>query len=184
VVVAAATPVVVATGATNAGKTTAVQAAAERSRGNGYRVVGFVQPGRFADGEKVGFAVRDLSTGEETELARSVSRDQGEHGTRFRFSAAGFALAEHALSKARSGDLLVVDELGPLELRGQGHMPSVQRALRVPGLAAVVLVVRIQLVPALLAALRVENAVVVDTTAPGGVQALLSAIEQARDPRL
>ena len=45
--------------------------------------------------------VFDLVSGEESELARLVSRDDGEHGTRFRFQPAGFALAAAALLAAR-----------------------------------------------------------------------------------
>jgi len=177
--VAAATPVVVATGAPGSGKTTAVLSVARRLQSSGCRVVGFVQPARIVDGRKVGFAVHDLASGEEADLARLVSRNEGEHGTRFRFQSEGFAIAERALSRARRGDLLVVDELGPLELRGQGHMRALQRALNVPELRGVVLVVRAQLVPALLAALRVDDAVLVQVTAAGGEEALQTAIEQA-----
>ena len=179
VVVAAATAVIVATGRPGSGKTTAVMSVAGRLRRSGCRVVGFVQPARIVDGQKVGFAVHDLATGEETDLARLVSRSEGEHGTRFRFQPEGFAFAERALGRARGGDLLLVDELGPLELRGQGHMRAVQRALSVPELRGVVLVVRTQLVPALLAAFRVDDAVVVEVTAAGGEEALQTAIEQA-----
>jgi nucleoside-triphosphatase THEP1 len=178
VVTAAATPVVVATGRPGAGKTTVVQRVVQQLEERGQRAVGIVQPGTMVDGHKTGFVVRDLVSGDESELARLVSRDDGEHGTRFRFHPAGFALAAAALGRADRGDVLVVDELGPLELRGQGHMPAVMRALRVAGLAAVVIVVRVQLVPALLAALRVDDAVVVDVTASDGGARLLNALEQ------
>jgi nucleoside-triphosphatase THEP1 len=178
VVTATATPVVVATGRPGAGKTTAVQQVVEQLEERGLRAVGIVQPGTMVDGQKTGFVVRDLVSGEESELARLVSRDDGEHGTRFRFHPAGFALAAAALGRADRDDVLVVDELGPLELRGQGHMPAVTRALRVAGLAAVVIVVRVQLVPALLAALRVDDAAVVDVTASDGATRLLGILEQ------
>jgi nucleoside-triphosphatase THEP1/energy-coupling factor transporter transmembrane protein EcfT len=179
VLAAGATPVIVATGATGAGKTTAVLSTVEDLRRSGYRVAGFVQPPRLEDGRKIGFGVRDLLSGEETDFARLVSRSEGEHDTRFRFESAGFGLAERALGEVRSGDLLVIDELGPLELRGEGHMRAVQRALDVPGLRAVVVVVRGHLVPALLAALEIDDATVVDVTADGGEQALTAAIERA-----
>jgi nucleoside-triphosphatase THEP1 len=176
VAVTGSTLVVVATGRPESGKTTAVQRLVNTLRSRGYSVRGILQPGRFEDGSKTGFAIHDLDTGEETDLAGLVERGEGDHGTRFRFAADGFALAERALAKVQRGDILVVDELGPLELRGQGHSRAVQRALQVPGLAGVVLVVRSQLVPALLANLRVDDAAVVDVATRGGGERLLEIL--------
>ena len=177
--VASTSRVVVVTGAPGSGKTTAVLDAAEAVRGAGCRVVGFAQPGFFRDGEKVGFLLRDVATGEEGELARRVDRSVGEHGTAFRFSPAGLELARRALKSAGTGDLLVLDELGPLELRGRGHMPAVRQALRAARPKAVVVVVRRHLVPSLLAALQVDDAVIVDVTAADGRKALLTELEAA-----
>ncbi len=174
--VAAATRVVVATGPPHSGKTTAAQQVASRARAAGWRVTGFSQPASYRDGDKVGFSVRDLATGEEAPLARLVPRTEGEHGTRYRFEEAGFALARAAVRRVRSGDLLVVDELGPLELRGGGHMPAVRRALRGVPLVGALVVVRSQLVPALLASLEADEAVVVDVGEPDGVERLARAI--------
>jgi nucleoside-triphosphatase THEP1 len=128
---------------------------------------GFLQPGIWEGDRKVGFTVRDVASGEECELARRVEAREGQHGTGYRFSDAGFGLARRALVRVASGALLVVDELGPVELRGRGHMTAVRRALAVPGLAAAVLVVRRQLVPSLLDALAAEDAVVIDVEEQG-----------------
>jgi len=172
----AATRVIVATGPPGSGKSTAVLSIADRARRAGWRVSGFVQPGRFEDGSKTGFSIHDLGDGSEVELARLVPRHEGQYGTRFVFSHRGFAAAKRALARVRRGDLLVVDELGPLELRGQGHMKAVRRAFAASQLRGVVVVVRQQLVPALLAALRVDDAVVIDVTVAGGEEALGEAL--------
>jgi nucleoside-triphosphatase THEP1 len=180
--VSTATPVIVATGAPGTGKTSVALSVARRLQSKGWPVVGFVQPARFDDGDKVGFGVRDLVTDEESDLARLVSRSEGDHGTRYRFINDGFAHADRAVARVGRGDLLIVDELGPLELRGEGHMRAVQRALSTPGLRGIVLVVRAQLVPALLAALEADDAVVVDSTAPDGESELRSVIEHRCRP--
>jgi nucleoside-triphosphatase THEP1 len=176
--VSSAIPVVVASGPTGSGKTTAVARVVEQIQASGSRVVGILQPARFSGDRKVGISIRDLFTGEEVELARSVARTEGDHGTRFRFCDDGFALARTALARARAGDIVVVDELGPLELRGKGHMPAVKRALAAPGVAIAVLVVRSQLVPALLAALAVEDATILDVTTDHGPSDLLSTVRR------
>jgi nucleoside-triphosphatase len=178
VIEAAAVPVIVATGAPGSGKTTAVMAAARRFQSAGGRLAGFVQPARMSGERKTGFDVRDLATGEAELFAEDVGKRQGDFGTRFRFRKEGFALAARALGRARGGDLLVVDEMGPLELRGQGHLRAVQRALRTPGLRGAVIVVRRQLVPALLAELDADDAEVVEVTAEGGEQALDAALRK------
>ena len=153
---------VVVTGPSNGGKTEAVTDLAKGLQQRGRGVAGFIQIGELEHGRKVGFRVRDLATGDEAEVARLDPRGEGQFGTRFAFFEAGFALARAALGRAAPGAVVIVDELGPVELRGEGHMPAVRRALESPGLAGVVIVVRRPLVPALLAALEATDAVVVD----------------------
>jgi len=107
--------------------------------------------------------VRDLATGETAVLARRTAPGGGEAGTGYRFDPRGFALARRAIRRAPVGGVLVADELGPLELRGGGHMPAVREVLGAGRPAAAVLVVRRALVPSLLALLGGTDAVVVDT---------------------
>ncbi len=95
-------------------------------------------------------------------MARLAGRKGGEFGTRFVFSDEGFALGRTALERAAPGGVVLVDELGPVELRGGGHMPAVAKAMSVPGLAGAVIVVRRSLVPSLLATLDATDAVVLD----------------------
>jgi len=170
--------VVVATGATDSGKTTTMEAVVDEIKRRQRRVVGFLQPGIWRDGAKRGFRIRDVASGEEALLATEVGEGQGNLCTRYRFEEAGFALARRALEHASAGDLVVIDELGPLELRGQGHMATVRRALAVEGLGGVILSVRRQLVPLLLAALEAEDAEVVDLShhGEGAPQAVVSAL--------
>jgi nucleoside-triphosphatase len=169
---------VVVTGATGSGKTSAVIAAIGELVTGGRQVAGFVQPGVWDEGKKTGFSIRDVATGEETMLARRVERDSGQYGTSFRFADSGFELARKALAAAAPGTVLVVDELGPMELRGHGHMRAVKKALTTDHLAGVVVVVRRHLVPSLLAALAAPNAVVIDIQAEGtrAPQAILAAL--------
>ena len=70
--------VVVVTGSPGVGKTTAVSAAVAELRGSGFEVAGFVQPGLWQDGDKVGFLITDLGSGDEVEFARRVGRSSGQ----------------------------------------------------------------------------------------------------------
>ncbi len=160
-------PVIVLTGRPGSGKTTALERIIDALVGQGCEVAGLIQPGQFQDGAKVGFSIRDLRTGDEAALARRTSRESGQHGTGFQFDEAGLNLARRALASVPEGAVLVVDELGPVELRGQGHMPALRQALAARPPRVLILVVRRHLVPALLAALSATDAYVVDVESEG-----------------
>jgi len=170
---------VVVTGPTDGGKTEAVLTLAERLQSGGVPVAGFVQIGERESGRKVGFKLRDVATGEEAKLAVLGQRSEGDFGTRFRFLDEGFQLGRAALARVQPGGVVIVDELGPVELRGAGHMPAVQRAVKAPGIGGAVVVVRRPLVPALLAALEASDAVVIDVESEGeeAVQSIEAALQ-------
>ena len=145
-------------------------------------MAGFVQLGERESGRKVGFRLRDIATGEEAALAILGERSEGDFGTRFRFLDEGFQLGREALARVQPGGVVIVDELGPVELRGAGHMPAVQRAVKAPGIAGAVVVVRRPLVPGLLAALEASDAVVVDVEHEGdnSVESIIDALGAGR----
>lgn len=153
---------VVVTGRPGAGKTPAIRGAVETLSRRGAPVAGFVQIPVWEEGGKGGYLVRDVASGEERTLAVKVDERHGEHGIPFRFERAGFAFARAALERAGPRAILVIDELGPVELRGGGHMPAVRRALERPAVAGVLVTVRPALIPAFLAQLAVPSAVIVN----------------------
>jgi nucleoside-triphosphatase THEP1 len=160
-----------------------MRGAAAALQERGVSVAGFVQVPVWGEGGKGGYVVRDLASGEERTLAVKVGEERGEHGTPFRFEPAGFAFARAALDRARAGSVLILDELGPVELRGGGHMPAVRRALARPGLAAVVATVRPALIPSFLSHLAVPSAVIVDVEgAADPVKALLGGLAPVLPP--
>ena len=161
-------PTVVITGPPGSGKTPLVAAAVDELVRRGIPVAGFVQPAVVDGDRKVGFRLRDVATGTEAPLARRVASGSGSHGTSFEFDPAGFELAVRALARARDGSVLVIDELGPVELRGDGHWPAVRRTVASVALRAVVVVVRPSLVPSLLDALDAADVVVVDLETAAG----------------
>jgi nucleoside-triphosphatase THEP1 len=117
--------ILLVTGAIGSGKTTYCRAQIDAARRAGLDVAGVLSPARFAQGVKVGIDVLDLRSGELRELAhlRMMETASGVTGVvtqRWRFDAAALTWANQALALATPCDLLVVDELGPLELE-QGH---------------------------------------------------------------
>jgi nucleoside-triphosphatase THEP1 len=170
---------VVVTGTTNCGKTGAVVAAMEGLSKADVAVAGFIQTAVWEGNQKTGFEVADVARGgSTTTIATRVGPGRGQHGTAFVFHEGGFEAARTALQGTAAGSVLVVDELGPVELRGGGHLPAVKEALRRPDLGGFVVVVRRSLVPSLLAALEATDATIVDVEHHGArsAAAILDAL--------
>ncbi len=145
--------VVLLTGPRGSGKTTACGALVAEMRGAGRRVGGVVCPARFRDGAKVGIDVVEVAGGLRRLLAvragDATARDEGQ-GRELALGAWSFdrealAWADEALAATSPlCDLVVVDELGPLELlRGEGFSAALDLIDTASGL--VVAVVREEL---------------------------------------
>jgi nucleoside-triphosphatase len=117
------------TGAPGAGKTTLVGDLLRRLRQRGLQVGGVTQPAILEGDRRAGYQLRDERTGEERPFARRrEKRDEAELG--FSFDADAWPWAATRIARARrEADVVVVDELGRLEARGEGHLPSLVEPL-------------------------------------------------------
>jgi nucleoside-triphosphatase THEP1 len=125
------------TGDIKVGKTTVVGQVVTSARARGYVCAGLWAPAHVVDGRKTGIEAMDLSSGERHLLARAATGEAGERVGRYIFDPAVIAWANGVLAEAVAArpDLLVIDEIGPLELeRGGGLAPALESlaAGRVP----------------------------------------------------
>jgi nucleoside-triphosphatase THEP1 len=105
------------TGGRGAGKTRWCEALARTARSADLAVGGFLSPPVLADGVKTGIDLLDLATGERRSLAVRARPDlPGTAGLGWRFDPEALAAGNAALARTGPCDLLLVDELGPLEL--------------------------------------------------------------------
>jgi nucleoside-triphosphatase THEP1 len=113
---------VVITGPSGAGKTTWCAELAAHARERGLRAAGLLSPGVFADGYKWAIDVVDLATGARRRLAqRRASPDPTSPTRNWQFDDDALTWGSAILTAQGPCDLLIVDELGPLELlHGQG----------------------------------------------------------------
>lgn len=114
------------TGDIGAGKTTAVGRIVALARARGYVCAGLLSPARVVDGTKTGIEAVDLSSGARRLLARVAIEGAGQRVGRYTFDPTVIVWAKRVLAEAVAArpDLLVVDEIGPLELeRGDGLAP-------------------------------------------------------------
>jgi nucleoside-triphosphatase THEP1 len=116
--------VVVVTGGRGSGKTAFCRRLAEQARAAGWDVAGILSPAIMAGEQKVGIEALDMRTGERRLLARCHDKTAPAAALQtpaWVFDPAVVAWGNRVFEKALPCDLLIVDELGPLELeRGQG----------------------------------------------------------------
>jgi nucleoside-triphosphatase len=135
------------TAPSGAGKTTFCRSLADQARAAGWDVAGILSPPVFENGEKVGIRAQDLRTNETRNLAIAASTYNIRPLTfdlvlgQWLFSPAALAWGNQILQTSPPCDLLIIDELGPLEfLRGQGWQTAFEIILLGEYKAAVVIV--------------------------------------------
>jgi nucleoside-triphosphatase THEP1 len=126
---------VVVSGAPGAGKTTSIDLLVASLRARGVAVGGVTQPALEVEGGRAGYDVLDLNTGDRRSLA---CKSSGVHG--FDFDDKVWGWAGERLAQAQGRDqVVVIDELGRLEARGEGHLVALRELVSRPGRAAVLL---------------------------------------------
>lgn len=120
---------VIITGPMGSGKTRTAANVAVFLSAQGIVVGGVISPRLVQNGETMGYLVRDLSTGDERLLC-SFS-PPGLKFRRFYFSPDGLAFANAVLKQTTlAARVIIIDEVGPLELGDGGFAPGVRAALR------------------------------------------------------
>jgi len=111
-------------GEIESGKTRFCRQAAGALKELGWDVAGIVSPAVFNEGGKFAIDGLDLRSGERRRLAdltAAVSTLQGPKTKRWHFSMQALDWCNEVLQKATPCDLLIIDELGPLEFNhGEG----------------------------------------------------------------
>jgi len=118
------------TGPPGVGKSTAVSKVVLRLKSAGVIVGGCSTAERKAGGVRVGFEVKDLTSGRTGELA-SVSSRLGPQVGRYRVNLTDLAKVGAAglAAAAESSELIVIDEVGPMELVSPEFRRAVQKCI-------------------------------------------------------
>jgi len=118
------------TGVPGVGKSTVVRKVAEMIQQSGVKVGGMTSGDLRSGAARVGFEIRDLLTGETGVLAH-VNQPTGPGIGRYRVRSEDLDRigAEAILSAIKDADLIVVDEVGPMELISRRFKDAVQAAL-------------------------------------------------------
>ena len=111
------------TGPRHVGKTTACWKALPGLRATGLKIAGFVSPPLLSgEGRKTGIEMVDLTTGQRQTFARVAGPDETPTVGIYLLTEEATEWARGVLSRAltANSDWLVLDEIGPLELRHNG----------------------------------------------------------------
>jgi nucleoside-triphosphatase len=122
--------IIVLTGAPGVGKTTAVIRVARALKERGVKVAGIVSREIRINNMRVGFEFIDLTTNDRNVLA-SITGNGPKVGKYF-VNVAGCRFAAERLTNAvRNSDVIICDEIGPMELKSREFIDSVKNLLYV-----------------------------------------------------
>ncbi|MDD5340133.1 MAG: NTPase [Candidatus ainarchaeum sp.] len=119
------------TGMPKSGKTTLLSRIADELRSHGLRVGGFVSPEEKEHGTRTGFYIRNLDTGELGRLAE-VDAD-GPKVSKYHVDIKSFENAVlQSLERFERYDVIVIDEIGRMELKSQKFSELLDRIVESP----------------------------------------------------
>lgn len=110
------------------GKTTLLKRLADELKGKGYMVGGFLSPEVKEHGTREGFYVEDIETGKKAVLA-GVDID-GPKVSKYHVGVRSFeTIALPVLQRAREYDVIIIDEIGRMELKSTAFENALKDAL-------------------------------------------------------
>ncbi len=154
--------VFIVTGTIGEGKTAWLAKLSGLLREKGVRVGGILALRIIEDGVTTGYDISDISTGDRTPFLRHTgSETMGVE--RFTMTDAGFIAGRNTLdpSNNRGNDVVIVDEVGPLELSGRGWSEVVVGLLH-DTRAIMIIAVRKTLTVAVIEHFGMEGALILD----------------------
>ena len=134
------------TGERGTGKTSLCRALAAQARQHGWDIAGVTSPAVFENEIKTGILVEDVRRGENRPLA--VVEAGGTFDLpvgKWFFDRTVLAWGDQVIASSPPCDLLIVDELGPLELLQGGGWQSARQVLRAGGYRLALVVIRPEL---------------------------------------
>jgi len=140
--------VIIVTGAIGVGKTTVCEKVVNILQSSGCSCSGILT--YKAPDESL--TILDIQTGEKRALASTDKIYHGPHTDRYFFNTEAINFGIRAIDKGTSSDVLIVDEVGYLELGGEGFVKSLE-LIRAGRVRNSILVIRKELLSAFLAQL-------------------------------
>ena len=139
------------TGTRGAGKTRWCFEVATQARAEGFDVAGVICPPVFEGQEKTGIDILDLRTNQRRRLAERVQFKESSLLSSWAFNESALGWGNEILRDISSCDLLILDEMGPLEFNHSQGLKEGFDAIANGNYRSAIVVVRPKLVPLALA---------------------------------
>ncbi len=130
-------PVFILTGKINQGKTSYTGQIVTRLKEKGITVKGFLTMGNTNDSHRNAYFIKDIETGEQTDLCSTRADRQKPNFGRFYFEEKGIQEGCKLIEQCMEAptDLIIIDELGPMEINDRGWAPAIEKVVESNGLA-------------------------------------------------
>jgi len=149
------------TGPVHSGKTTLLKKVVRELKGQKYRLDGFLSEAVSEREETVGYDLFDLKKERTIPLIRRTGEKEWQKIGSYFFIPQSLAEAEKIILRGKESDILVVDEVGPLELSGKGFWPALKQVV-FQSLTSFLFVVRINILEDFLAMLGMSEVKIFD----------------------
>jgi len=126
--------ILVLTGPVHGGKTTFLEGSLARWASRGFALGGFLSVAVTGGSGTPGYDLLELKTGRRHPYLRREGEPDAERIGPFFFVPSTLERARSIIREAGPHELLIVDEVGPLELLGGGLWPVLREALTLPGM--------------------------------------------------
>ena len=122
--------VLIITGEINSGKTSAVEKLIFLLQSAGKKTCGVYSRGILKDNKKIGFEIVDIKSGRAKQIA-SVHAESNFNVSqgRYFFNVDIFDEYNKIIMNSFDEDVIIIDEIGPLELKDGGFFPLIQNCL-------------------------------------------------------
>ncbi|MBU0753504.1 MAG: DUF2478 domain-containing protein [Planctomycetes bacterium] len=130
----------VLTGPVRCGKTTLLEQVVRELQNLNVHIDGFLSKAVMEQGNLAGYDLFDLQQRKAGPFIRREGEASWERSGAFFFQPQGIEQAMKIVHRARQADLTVIDEIGPLELKGKGIWPAIEPLLGQESSSALVIV--------------------------------------------
>lgn len=123
--------VIILSGGVQQGKTSFLLKLVDYMNEQKFNLCGFVARGVHDNSRRIGYDLEDVTTKQQMQFVRDVpSAGAYRHG-KYYFNNSGIEFGKECLNDqlAMNADLIIIDEIGPVELKGRGWAPEVERLL-------------------------------------------------------
>lgn len=121
--------VFIISGRQGGGKTTTLTKVVGLLVKEGVDVRGFLAPGEWDNDLRTAFFIEDIQSANQKLLCKNMDEEGFEKHGRFYFDPETIAFGEQLVIKAKPGDLLVIDEIGRFEMKGNVWSNLVQKSI-------------------------------------------------------